>query len=126
MSNPDAVEVILSDPGTGKVMRYPYDQFADAWSDSEFTMLATNDSPMDIENGILDTIMGIDTDKWLQTCGDLLQDGIEVAQSMIQYFQDNPQIVTAAVEILPMFLANNEEAVANCDIFVDTAFIDIN
>ena len=122
-TEPDALQVILSDPGTGKVMRYPYEQFADAWSDSSFTMLATNDSPTEIENGILDTIMGTDTQQWMQSFGNMLETGIEVTQAVFEYLQDNPEIVTAAAEILPLFLANNSEAAANYDIYAENCYV---
>lgn len=123
-SNPDALEVILSDPGTGKVLRYPYEQFAEAWSDSSFTMLATNDSPVAIENGILDTIMGMNTPQWLESCGDMLETGIEVAQSIYEYLQDHPEIVMAATEILPLFLANNSEAAAEFGINLENSYVE--
>lgn len=43
-SDPNNVKVILTDPGTGDLMKeYPMDQFVDAWQDSECFMMATND-----------------------------------------------------------------------------------
>lgn len=43
-SDPNNVQVIISDPGTGEaVAYYPMDQFLDAWADSNFFMVATNE-----------------------------------------------------------------------------------
>jgi hypothetical protein len=44
-SDPDNVKVLVSDPGTGEpVASYPIEQFIDAWKDSEFYMVATQDA----------------------------------------------------------------------------------
>lgn len=112
VTNEENVEVVLTDPGTGNVMRYPYDQFADAWSDSSFTMLATNDSPVELKNGILDNIMGMDTQDWMNTFGDVLETGVEVATTVADYLAENPQIVLLLQETLPIFLANNANELA--------------
>ena len=41
-SDPNQTYVIVSDPGTGEaVARYPMEQFLDAWQDSDFFMVAT-------------------------------------------------------------------------------------
>ncbi len=41
-SNPNDLRVIISDPGTGEAaISYPIRQFVDAWQDSRFTMVAT-------------------------------------------------------------------------------------
>lgn len=43
-SDPNNVQVIVSDPGTGEaVARYPLEQFVNAWRDSDFFMVATRD-----------------------------------------------------------------------------------
>lgn len=43
-TDPDNVQVIVSDPGTGEAAAtYPMDQFLDAWQDSDFFMVATQD-----------------------------------------------------------------------------------
>jgi len=43
-SDPDHVQVIVSDPGTGEAAAsYPMDQFVDAWRDSDCFMVATQD-----------------------------------------------------------------------------------
>ena len=124
-SNPEAVEVILSDPGTGAVMRYPYEQFADAWSDSSFTMLATNESPTEIENGFLDSIMGMDSTCWLQTFGEMIEDGVEVAKSVVDFLNDNPEIMVAVTELVPLFLANHPEAAVPENLPIEGLPVDI-
>jgi len=44
-SDPDHVRVIVSDPGTGNALgTYPLEQFLDAWRDSNFFVVATNDA----------------------------------------------------------------------------------
>ena len=43
-ANPSDIRVIISDPGTGQaIASYPIDQFLDAWEDSDFFMVATQD-----------------------------------------------------------------------------------
>lgn len=43
-SDPNNVKVILTDPGTGDLLKeYPMDKFVDAWQDSNCFMVATND-----------------------------------------------------------------------------------
>lgn len=109
-SDPNAIDVIITDPGTGNVTRYPYDQFADAWADSSFKMVATNDAPMEIEEGILPQIMGMNTNEWLSTFGDCLEEGVEVASSIIDFLQENPEVIAAAGKLVTVFLANNADA----------------
>ena len=43
-SDPSHIRVIVNDPGTGQVAAsYPLEQFADAWADSHFYLVATHD-----------------------------------------------------------------------------------
>jgi hypothetical protein len=43
-SDPDHIRVLVSDPGTGQaIAAYPLEQFLDAWRDSDFFLVATND-----------------------------------------------------------------------------------
>lgn len=43
-SNPEDVRVILTDPGTGDLLKdYPMEHFVDAWQDSNCFMVTTND-----------------------------------------------------------------------------------
>ncbi|MBE6242044.1 MAG: hypothetical protein E7114_01315 [Bacteroidales bacterium] len=50
-SDPNNVKVILTDPGTGDLLKeYPMDQFVDAWQDSNCFMMTTNDAVPDIFN----------------------------------------------------------------------------
>lgn len=124
-TNSEEIEVILTDPGTGNVMRYPYDQFADAWSDSSFTMLATNESPVEIEGGILSSIMGMDSGEWMETFGNVIETGVEVAHNVIEYLETHPEIIQVASEALPLFLANNANAIAESSLCVDGSIPDI-
>lgn len=66
-TDPNNVEVIITDPGSGDVaMRYPMNQFIDAWHDSNCIIIATNDAPpvefeplmvnFDYEAGHIETI----------------------------------------------------------------------
>lgn len=44
-SDPNNVKVILTDPGTGDLLKeYPMEQFIDAWQDSNCFMMTTNES----------------------------------------------------------------------------------
>ncbi|MHB1424409.1 MAG: cysteine peptidase family C39 domain-containing protein [Gemmataceae bacterium] len=43
-SDPDHIRVLVSDPGTGQaIAAYPMEQFLDAWHDSDFFLVATNE-----------------------------------------------------------------------------------
>lgn len=45
-TDPDHVQVIVSDPGTGEAAaHYPLEQFVSAWRDSDFFMVATQEPP---------------------------------------------------------------------------------
>lgn len=44
-SNPNDVRVVITDPGTGRIASYSYEEFADAWEDSDFHMVCTNSAP---------------------------------------------------------------------------------
>ena len=72
-TDPNNVQVIITDPGSGDVaMRYPMDQFIDAWSDSNCIMIATDDPApaqfnpemvnFDYDTGHLDFIGGFTFD----------------------------------------------------------------
>lgn len=75
-SDPDNVQVVVTDPGTGnRQMAYPADQFIDAWKDSNCFMVSTDSvptnptwdySPIDNFAGIpvdsLDRLSGMDID----------------------------------------------------------------
>ncbi len=76
-SDPDNVQVIVTDPGTGnRQMAYPAEQFINAWKDSECFMVTTNDvptvaplypyTPIDVFGGIptetLHRLSGMDID----------------------------------------------------------------
>jgi hypothetical protein len=42
--DPDHIRVLVSDPGTGQaIAAYPLEQFLDAWRDSDFFLVATNE-----------------------------------------------------------------------------------
>lgn len=45
VSDPQNVQVIVTDPGSGCCRSYPYEQFVDAWSDSNFFMVSTTEAP---------------------------------------------------------------------------------
>lgn len=44
-TDPDNVQVIVTDPGSGEFTSYPWNQFAEAWGDSQFHMVATTEPP---------------------------------------------------------------------------------
>jgi hypothetical protein len=61
-SDPNHVQVILEDPGTGDVAKsYPLEQFMDAWKDSHYYMVSTQEpAPLAFNQ---ETMMGFDYDK---------------------------------------------------------------
>ncbi len=107
---PDDLKVIVTDPGTGKVTTYPYEQFSDAWQDSNFHMIATNEAPMDSPqlsgfDGMLDSIMGMSTSDWMDTFGDALTQGVNLAEQMTAFFDEHPELVNMAVTATGALLA---------------------
>lgn len=74
-SDPDHVQVIISDPGTGEAAAtYPMDQFFDAWRDSNCFMVATQDpapaslpemANFDYSLGHLDEVWGMPYEQFL-------------------------------------------------------------
>lgn len=59
-SDPNNIKVILTDPGTGDLLKeYPLDQFVDAWQDSKFFMMTTQ-NPMPNIFDSFNTQPGID------------------------------------------------------------------
>ena len=108
-SDPEHIMVNVADPGTGQMQSYPWEQFSDAWADSNFHMVATNEAPMehpfmDNLNGIVDSIMGLPIDDWMSSFGDMLNSGIELAGEFTDFLQDNPEIVQGALEMMPTLL----------------------
>ncbi|MEN3165171.1 hypothetical protein WI697_24250 [Tistrella mobilis] len=93
-SDPQHVGVIIADPGTGEpVARYPLEQFVNAWSGSDFFMVATKDpvppsahlpemANFDYAKGHVDHVWGLpydifstlrdDVSHWLHTIRDIL------------------------------------------------------
>jgi|GEM_PF-690450 len=53
MSDPNNPQVVINDPGdpNGAGKLYPLDQFMDAWQNSDFHYIATNEAPPDFKEG---------------------------------------------------------------------------
>ena len=74
-TDPSHIQVTISDPGTGgAAVSYPLDQFVDAWQDSGFYMVATQDpapswvpemAHFDYEKGHIDQVWGLSYDNFL-------------------------------------------------------------
>ena len=104
-TDPDNVQVIVTDPGTGnRQMAYPAEQFIDAWKDSECFMVTTNDVPevapfypynpisefagISMENLQRLSCMGIDTsmhDEYTNFVDDLLDNPTDFDNLLVQY-----------------------------------------
>lgn len=60
-SDPDNVKVILTDPGTGDLLKeYKLDEFIDAWKDSNCLMVSTNVAPNNIFASFNNMMPGLD------------------------------------------------------------------
>lgn len=113
-SNPDDIRVCVADPGTGELKDYPYSQFADAWADSHFHMVATTTAPLDspslmnfdAENGIMGEIMGLPWNDWMNQFGDMVHSGVELAGQFADFLEEHPAVVELALTTLPMMLDN--------------------
>ncbi len=74
-SDPNNVSVLVSDPGTGEASAsYPLAQFLDAWQDSGFSMVATQQpapawlpemANFDYEQGHIDEVVGVPYDDFV-------------------------------------------------------------
>ncbi len=112
-TDPANIQVIVSDPGTGRVSSYPYEQFSDAWEDSKFRMVATNEAPMDSPalcgfDGMLDSIMGMSIDDWMNAFGDALAQGIELTGQVVDFIEDHPELIDLAVAAGGALLASGD------------------
>lgn len=97
-SDPDHIQVIVSDPGTGEAATsYPLEQFVDAWQDSGFYMVATqNPAPQwlpemanfDYTQGHIDQVWGLDYSDFLgladqpQVWSDYLEQALGAADTV--------------------------------------------
>lgn len=123
-SDPNNVQVVVTDPGMGQVRTYPFEQFVNAWEDSSCFMVSTQMAPptldMPWDDGIMPQIMGLDIDDWLHKFGDMLDSGIDCASRIVDYFSDHPEILQAAEGIAPLFFASSE------DLSIDSIGIESN
>jgi hypothetical protein len=93
-SDPDNPQVIVSDPGTGEpAASYPLEQFVDAWGDSGFYMVATQDpapstlpemANFDYELGHIPEIAGMSYEEFLT----LADNPEEFERILDEYAQD--------------------------------------
>lgn len=83
-SDPNHVQVILEDPGTGDVAKaYPLEQFKDAWKDSHYYMVSTQEpAPLAYNQ---DTMMGFDYDKGHIQNSETLMSSIEDTYGISEY-----------------------------------------
>ncbi len=103
-TDPQNVMVIVTDPGCGKVCAYPYDQFVDAWSDSNCFMVATNEAPEieELENlneELMDSLMDRAFDSMSDTFHSLVdKGGITNLQELILVFMEEDTTETEIAE----------------------------
>lgn len=94
-SDPDDVQVIVTDPGTGnRQMAYPAEQFMDAWKDSNCFMVSTDAvptvNPMYLYTPI-DNFAGIPIDTLDRLSGmDISMDNKELYTDFVEDFFKNP------------------------------------
>lgn len=113
-SNPDDIRVCVTDPGTGAVQSYPFDQFADAWKDSDFHMIATTEAPsdaaflsnFDFEAGILNCIQGLPWSEWISQVGAFVQEGVKIAEEVGLFLEDHPEVLEAVTICAPLLMDN--------------------
>lgn len=110
-SDPEHIMVNVADPGTGKMQSYEWEQFSDAWADSNFHMVATNEAPMESSfmshfDGVVGSIMGLPFDEWMDSFGSMVQTGMELTGEFVNFLQDNPEIVNAALTLAPALLCD--------------------
>lgn len=111
-TNPDDIQVCVTDPGTGEVKSYPFDQFADAWKDSNFHMIATTEAPsdagflsnFDFDAGILDCIQGLPWSEWMSQVGSLVQEGVKIAEEVGLFLDEHPEVMEAVTICAPLLM----------------------
>lgn len=93
-SDPDNVQVIVTDPGTGnRQMAYPADQFIDAWKDSNCFMVSTDSVPSDStwDCSPVDNFAGIPVDSLDRLSGmDIDMSSMETYDNFIDELLANP------------------------------------
>jgi len=119
VSDPDHPMVYVNDSGdpNGAGKAYPMDQFVDAWSDSGFRYVATNNAPENIGDSLLganfnsETGMYLDSDFW-NTIGGYVVDGVDIG--------GRAGFATLSVTGSPELATIVGTAVAGISAFVDT------
>lgn len=94
-SDPNNVQVIVTDPGTGnRQMAYPADQFMDAWKDSNCFMVTTESVPTNPtwEFNPIDSFAGIPTDSLSRLAGmDIDTTSTELYEDFVDDLLANPE-----------------------------------
>lgn len=111
-TNPDDIRVCVTDPGTGEVKSYPFDQFADAWKDSNFHMIATTEAPsdasflcnFDFDAGILNYIQGLPWAEWMSQVGSFVQEGVKIAEEVGLFLAEHPEVLEAVSICAPLLM----------------------
>ncbi len=93
-SDPDNVQVIVTDPGTGnRQMAYPADQFIDAWKDSNCFMVSTDSVPTNLtwDYSPIDNFAGIPVDSLDRLSGmDIDMSSTETYDNFVDDLLANP------------------------------------
>jgi hypothetical protein len=89
-SDPNHVQIILEDPGTGDVAKaYPMEQFLDAWKDSHCFMVSTQEpAPLAFNQ---ETMMGFDYDKGHIQNSETLMSSVEDTYRISEYPSIDPE-----------------------------------
>ena len=98
VTDPNDVRVIVTDPGTGQVCSYKYEQFVDAWTDSRCFMVSTTQAPDipqldNLDEGLTETLMDTAFNSLSDTFHNLISgSGLTNLQDLvIAYITDDSQ-----------------------------------
>ena len=113
-TDPDNVQVIVTDPGTGnRQMAYPADQFIEAWKDSDCFMVTTDQVPThpEIPFTPLDQFGGIPVDTLSRLSSMDIDTDADDYDSFFDRFMDNPfDIDSLIAEFVDLFSFGDDDA----------------
>lgn len=112
-SDPDNVKVIVTDPGTGnRQWAYSEDDFMDAWKDSNFFMVSTEQSPEEASGGRfeeLDSFAGIPSET-IEHMADIdLSASYDFMDAILESIQNNPEGWSNVIEDYPNIFYYDDE-----------------
>lgn len=111
-SDPNNVQVVVTDPGTGnRQWAYSEEQFMDAWKDSNCFMVSTDEAPQTATGGeypILDSFAGIPSDTLSQMASVDFSANYDFIDEVLHSVETNPEAWAHVMEDYPNIFYTDE------------------